>query len=55
MRSIRRLSKIQRRPTDSVQEDNVVVGRRAQGKQCAVCLNDSTSSSDYVNKQHHEC
>lgn len=31
------------------------VGRREQGKQCAVCLNDSTSSADYVNKQHHEC
>jgi hypothetical protein len=37
------------------QNKNGSIGRREQGKQCAVCLNDSTSSSDYVNKQHYEC
>jgi len=25
-----------------------------QGKQCAVCLNDCTTSSDNVDKQHHQ-
>ena len=40
---------------DLIDQTRAVVSGVEQGKQCAVCLNDSTSSSDYVDKQHHEC
>jgi hypothetical protein len=39
--------------------DGVITGTRTvsgveQGKQCVVCLNDCTTSPDYVDKQHYQ-